>query len=141
MIFKDAFASKDRDDMPCSRGVNTLCLNCGNPYFEHYGWSCSRSRPTTQSNFSKLSAHEHYITTSMLSSLGYLDDELYFYHKHRASVVLDPGRGLGPASPAVPRPVTPAHAEKPQWLVSRMSSTAPGECPCGVARNICSYHR
>lgn len=30
---------------------------------------------------------------------------------------------------------------KPQWQASRDASLAPGECPCGIQRDLCDYHR
>lgn len=124
MIYKDKFASLDKEELPKGRGEP--CLNCRMKLGNHNGWACHRYERC----FSKLTPHERYMTRSMLDSIN----------SHN--------------NPAVPQALWQskdvcinnmvAAASKEEVDVSdwrKWQHKAEGECACGIRREMCVYHR
>lgn len=116
MIFKDAKASKDIENIPAARGYEP-CLNCGQSWDYHGGWACKTDH---RAPYSKIPNNQKYITKSMLDSIGLTLEQ---YQKPSTSAVTSAPMG-----------------EVPQWKASLSLSMRTGECPCGVNRQVCHYH-
>lgn len=152
MIFKDAYAANDKLTSPINRFK--LCLNCKDPWDYHYNWLChGHSYPFNglssvntndyasyngywPQNPLQIWAKSHYITKSMLSSIGLNDINDYYNYFFNMYYNSQP----------IPNTTTSTSKKLtneflPDWKLSRALSIKSGECPCGISRQWCSYHK
>jgi len=126
MIFKDYWATWDTEKYPASRQMDDKCLNCSKKRFSHFGWSCVHPGRIF---FEDVPRSCCYVTQSMLNSIRMTLEEFL-------------ASNPAPCGPAVQPPlVVKPTSENPQWKTSLNLSMRHGECPCGVARAVCSYHK
>lgn len=126
MIYKDAHGRDDANDMPWDREEE--CVHCGMHHADHNGWECPDEDGdfVHGGTFSSTPSDSRYLTRSMRDSL--------------ASVSVHVGSIRPKGAPI--RTATPM--EKPKADLSDWRTWAhnqPGECPCGIHRQQCTYHR
>lgn len=128
MIFKDYWATWDTEKYPASRQTDDKCLNCGQRRIVHRGWRCDDA-PSGSIFFDDGPRTTCYVTQSMLNSIRMTLEEFL-------------ASKPAPCGPTVQPPlVVKPTSENPQWKTSLNLSMRHGECPCGVARAVCSYHK
>lgn len=122
MIYKDSLSDSDCDSMPAER-PDQGCENCGETYWEHSGWRCPNSSSPNQT-FSNLPAEHRYETASMKASLPdfYVSAPSPRDFQHVA------------VKPEEPKPV-----DLSDWRA--WAHNKPGDCPCGIAKANCEFHR
>ena len=120
MKYFDDLAGLDVECVPGNRG--SKCLNCGRNYWAHSGWKCPTSN-SLNTYFSQLGPTERYFTAEMKASL---------YHPLPL-----------PLDFALITPVTPKDAPQPKDMSDwrNWAHNRPGDCPCGIVRSRCSYHK
>jgi hypothetical protein len=112
MIYLDREHLSDSEKAPAVRGGR--CINCGRYWIDHIGWRCPTSNRLSTS-FSRLPSVSRFLTQAMIDSLP-------------TSYV------------AAPAPATAKTADdSDDWRAWRHN--APGDCPCGIRRQDCDYHR
>lgn len=119
MIYKDELAKFDTDELPCERPEP--CMNCGDYYVNHDGWRC----PTSGSEctyYTDLYADERYQTQIMVMS-----------KKSVKEIVNEKPVVLAQAVVVEPK------VDLSDWRT--WAHNRPGDCPCGIARTVCDYHR
>jgi len=121
MIYKDILAATDTDDLPRMRH-DDLCINCGNGWLAHSGWGCYFS-----ATFKDTGTTNRYVTQSMLDSLKAGSDS----------------NREGSAQPSITSFIkgNPESFDLSDWRAWRNSSMKPNECPCGIVRVQCDYHK
>lgn len=121
MIYKDEDAALDRELVPFNRR-NENCLNCKLGYSSHRGWACpwTPEMMTGIWGWSRIAAPHRYLTQSMKDSIS---------APTSAKITWDPG--------TQPPAVTPDISDQWQAWIHRNDD----DCPCGVARARCDYHR
>lgn len=118
----------DPDDtvyVPANR--NQDCLNCGQEWKNHDGWSCSHT--STFVAFDALDPSDRYLTCSMLDALA--EETMRSFRK---DLPTEPCMEIA-AAKAVAEPAT---KDLTDWRV--WAHDAPGDCPCGIRREVCCYH-
>jgi len=115
---------RDSEDKPYERS-NTLCLNCGEDWGFHAGWSCSLVASGGKGKYSQLSPTHRFLTHDMVVDLA--------------------ARGISP-TPATPMTVVgvdrAAPPPKKEDAVYRFfAKVAPGNCACDMPRSQCQYHK
>lgn len=116
--YKDAEAHNDRRYRPAVRTEH--CLHCGKSRVCHTGWSCSLAYPD---NFDQCPESMRFLTQEMWDSL-----------------VLGPA--VGPVKlVSYDITFTPRSVTTPDDGLKTYANLQPHECPCGIARSGCEYHK
>lgn len=130
MIYKDDNSQYDLEDMPYNRHED--CLNCGQEHSNHFGWICYNTLGITDgfgdlsTNFSDYLPTDKYLTQSMKDSIISKSDYLISHYKFLSDLADKPAHQT--AKPTIDQWQTWAHNQ-------------PGDCPCGIKREVCDYHR
>lgn len=125
MIYKDALSVSDSESCPAKRLED--CLNCAQSWGQHRGWSCTRTRLS----FYEIGVStERYETQSMRDSLSH----------PKVPIIVAQQKPKGWDSLSTPKaPTAKAETDLSDWRAWR--NQAPGECPCGIVKTMCDYHR
>jgi hypothetical protein len=109
----------DDEALPENRS-GELCRNCNEYYFQHYGWACSE---IDQGKLrSEIPVDAQYYTKDMpIDRPGFKRNQI--------------SPDLTPISISV---VDVKH-ESDHWKAWRHNE--PGDCFCGIKRNLCDYHK
>lgn len=129
MIYKDSECQKDTDPMPAERDGEG-CENCGTSYWEHDGWRCPNSSHRSN-HFSNLPSDHRYLTASMQASI------VHPTHKAWSDALRDAfneAKQELESKPEEPKPV-----DLTDWRT--WAHNKPGDCPCGIAKANCEFHR
>lgn len=125
MIYKDNVAGYDATGYPAGRSLriggyhqDELCLNCTKTIYYHSGWSCSSNGSRL---FSKDNQHSQYLTKTMKDSLT--------PSINKATTIPAP-----PESSSINQNV-----DLSDW--KSWAHKKDGDCPCGISRRVCDYHR
>lgn len=144
MIYKDSSAQYDIEFEPADRAED--CLNCSEDWNNHDGWKCVgipwayKANGSRSTNFNDYLPTEKYLTKSMRNSIIINTSAWFTYAKSP--------RDTAPATEIGARPFSlifdePAHQTvKPtidQWQA--WAHNHPGDCACGIKREICDYHK
>lgn len=116
MIYLDSLASSDNPVMPADR--KEPCINCGEMWGYHRGWSCHAACPNQAFNTSK----KCYMTKSMRDSI----------QAQSATTTQHVITGIDLAADNSSRSTTIDVTTKVQKSQ---------ECPCGIVRADCTYHK
>lgn len=128
MIYKDAKAEFDEDNLPSCRS-DEECLNCGAEWDDHCGWSCPGG---DEKNFYCLSPEDRYETQSMRASLSAPKVAIMVAQQKLKARPLPQAKDLS----SLPQVQTKDLSDWRAWR-----NQAPGECPCGIVKTMCDYHR
>jgi len=120
MIYKDAHAHLDTERTPAARH-GEACVNCGEWWEEHDGWRCPDA-VSLYTTFHGLVESERYTTMSMY-----------------VSIQNDPPTQRSPATCQESAVQVVVKADLSDWRT--WAHNRPGDCPCGIARTMCDYHR
>lgn len=118
MIYNDKPANYDVEGCPAKR-QDDICLNCGHDWGKHIGWSCPEF--STQ-EFSNCSPNARYLTQSMLDNIktnGRAERLMNAYQM----IETDKNESV----------------KEDSWRA--WAHNKPGDCPCGILRSACEYHR
>lgn len=113
MIYKDLLSPLDKPDCPANR-IGESCLNCGEGFFFHKGWSCDISELYT--DFISVLHWNRYETLSMAQSI--FEDTLKVNVKEKEV--------------------------KQKYDISDWRAwghNVAGDCPCGIKKTLCDYHK
>lgn len=136
MIFADSEAHHDTPSKPAHRPGN--CMQCFRIWKDHHGWACPDSAITMRGRtFENLHAAYRFCTPEMRATVS---NAVWSANEKPLG-----SRGLSkPVAPTAAKPVPQPpqkSLEVPQWKLSLSLSMKDGECPCGIARSVCSFHR
>lgn len=131
MIYADYYASLDFENKPATRSINgkeELCIHCGFGASTHFGWNCDYFSPHYM--FQTVPVHQRYLTESMRDSLhcitGNFQMDLNFCDPDQWNFEL------------------PLKVKEKKYDISDWQSWAhkePGDCPCGIKKEMCDYHK
>ena len=125
-VYNDVGAIGDTEYAPGARSGN--CLNCNRSHAYHYGWACE---PTySDMKFYELMGSQRFFTLDMCKASGMTlrGKYAYLYTNDHALTI-------------------PAPSQKPEVNAKDISDwrawahNQAGDCACGIARNMCDYHR
>jgi hypothetical protein len=112
----------DTNDCPAPR--KEPCQNCGKAYAKHFGWACNDD--DFNFKFSDLMDFEKYVTSDMIDSEGQVS--VSFQRKP----FKESSKTLNQVKP-------PIEDQSDDWRA--WANNKPGECPCGIIRHLCTYHK
>lgn len=104
----------DDDYCPDSR-LEEKCLNCSKVWRDHYGWNCNSKVPTRKS---MIAIDQQYLTQDMV----------------------DAGKTIAPARKRFTKDQINEMFEKGLDKLNN-PKTSSKECPCGINRSNCDYHK
>lgn len=133
MIYKDNNAQSDTEDHPARRG-NELCLNCGKVYSLHYGWRCNGAG--IDNTFFSVQASNRYLTQSMKDSLNMNNRPT---DPAPTTVKMKAVSTTPASSTTMSDEITQQDLDVSDW--KNWVHNSPGECPCGISRRDCTYHK
>lgn len=137
MIYADRAAVDDLESEPVDR--DEPCLNCGGQWWEHNGWICNNSGfIRTDCRFSNVPPAYRYLTRGMLDTAG-TGHGRNLYLTPNEVIFIACKRAAAAAVDIIARP--PRINDRPDWFLSREAGLQPGECPCGIAKQRCAYHK
>lgn len=122
MIYKDAKSREDSLDIPADRGDKEMCLNCGMNWLWHNRWACAdwRRLPGDDGwSFHAVPPNKRYLTRSMKESRADI-----------GTVTCNQPAGSAGGS---------SDLDLSDWRT--WAHKAPGDCPCGIKREACDFHR
>ncbi len=127
MIYQDTYSCGDSEECPAKRYYEK-CINCNGSWGEHEGWMCENYWVEKGYNIKQ---HDHltffnncplahrYLTQTMVDSMPNNFDNLN--QNAVSTTTLDSRMDISCWK---------------AWAHNR-----PGDCPCGINRNDCSYHQ
>lgn len=121
MIYSDQYAHLDTEEKPFDRSEH--CLNCGERHGMHYGWSCSECLYEYEGCFSTVHPTNRYETKSMRNTSK---SQLQFF---------DVVAVVGDSIEIARKPIK----DLTDWRA--WAHNVEGECPCGIHRQQCDYHK
>ena len=127
MIYNDSQSQNDTEKMPAERDREG-CENCGTTFWEHSGWRCPNSS-LHGITFSNLPQEHRYLTASMQASIAHTNVKVW-------EEVLRKGFA---AAKLVSKPEEPKPVDLSDWRA--WAHNKPGDCPCGIAKANCEFHR
>ena len=116
MNYNDSKSQNDIEEMPAERNGEG-CENCGTTYWEHSGWRCPNSSQLGIT-FSNLPQEHRYLTASMQASIAHTNVKVW---------------------EEVSKPEEPKPVDLSDWHA--WAHNKPGDCPCGIAKANCEFHR
>jgi hypothetical protein len=141
MIYSDAKSANDTDREPaCRLGA---CLNCGNGWAYHFGWRCVNI-PSVEKLFSRLPEKYRFITQEMKDSInGPITQPVPTLRSPSASEskIVDIFKQDIADYERRNQKQPVAKEEVPEWKKWRDANVNTGDCPCGLIRSTCEYHR
>ncbi len=127
MIFNDIHAHRDSEECPAKR--QEACMNCGHYWDDHIFWSCYDAVECYK--FDQAYSGEQYLTQSMLDSIEPPTMQKIQVKQSCAPVTMNTPNLLNPDN----------RNDLTDWRTWANVNKLPSECPCGIYRNDCSYHK
>lgn len=121
MIYNDKYACDDFEECPGCR-PDEVCINCGNHWNRHANWGCDEYL-----YFSETFEHNRYLTQSMIDSISPNTTV-----KQMKMSEVNHSDMYGYPKITNPKDIS-------DWR--NWAHNVSGECPCGIVRSICEYHR
>ncbi len=148
MIYKDIFAHRDMLNIPMRR-LDDTCINCRKYHFEHDGWRCPSAHAAGK-QFSNLCPEDSYMTISMLESLGYVVNMRLTHpisdHLGKLDLLFGAFRiqlndkKISATEPKVVKAGEPVkEVDLTDWR--SWAHNKPNDCPCGIKKIDCEFHR
>lgn len=146
MRYKDKFAHADQEAYPCTR-YPERCLNCGKGDYDHSGWACptdnriklliSRGQSPTAIDYMFSDRDFRYETQSMRDSLQGTSHSASMASGYKVRPLPDFNKVVGQAVEKVKDDL--ADRQLNDWRA--WGHNVKGDCPCGIAKVQCDYHR
>lgn len=126
-LYRTPFINEPTEDEKCED-----CVLCGGSWWSHEGWLCPQKPSSTyyanvRFDVTKIPREYRFWTQSMYDLAKQGKYSQLTSHIHHKPHIL---------SPTLEVPVV---EDIPEWR--KWQHNAPGECPCGIVRSRCDYHR
>lgn len=120
---------------PTKSEKEEICILCGSSWWSHEGWLCPKDPTRNQYgnvrfDVTKIPREYRFWTQSMYDLAKQGKYNQLTSHIHHSTTISTADIRPSPTSPV---------AEVPEWR--KWQHNAPGECPCGIVRSMCDYHR
>lgn len=126
MIYKDLDSIYDREEVPAFREGN--CINCGFDWDNHNGWSCHNSH-SKRRGFMLEDEDKRFLTKVMQDSISPEAPIVYAFEFPVKNI------------PSNTSQSKVAESCDPSTHWKGWAHNVVGDCPCGIKRTQCEFHK